>query len=101
MSRRKIARRIYEDTPQEVKDYVRQQANELVNAPKVLVEIWNPDLNSSEWLPGFIKSTRSSGDANEDFERITVQMYDGRVFEGCHPDCVKEIEQKGMQLKLI
>lgn len=55
----------------------------------VLVEVYNPSIKKSEWLPGLVTGS-VSGDYREDFDRLNVTLTDGRSFAACHPDCVKQ-----------
>lgn len=61
---------------------------ELVGA--VLVKIWNPKKNKSEWIPGFVRGY-VAGDLHENFQRINVTIVSSGIeINACHPDCVKE-----------
>lgn len=43
------------------------------------------------WLPGTYTGERA-GLLDEKFQRIDVELADGRAVHGCHPDCVRPRE---------
>jgi hypothetical protein len=56
---------------------------------KCLVEVYNYLRNESEWLQGEIIGRRSRIDITE--LGYDVKLIDGRVYEACHPICVKVV----------
>lgn len=67
---------------------MKTQVNDRITGA-VLVEVYSYKEEKSQWLPGQVTG-HIAGDADEDFDRINVQLADGRAFVGCHPNCIRQ-----------
>lgn len=54
---------------------------------RVFVEVHNPKLKRSEWLPGMFQSYRAALDRPF---RYRVSLDDGRVLDDVAPECVRK-----------